>query len=115
MSMQSLTALFEQFSPGDEQDVSVEIPLALQSAFTVLQTIMAISQTEGPRARLRLLIPAEWHRLQELADDYSTQMGLNVNPRVYGDVTVKGYSPTALRYAHNQILTKGPRSTYVLH
>ncbi|PPA05307.1 hypothetical protein C4E44_04565 [Pseudomonas sp. MWU12-2312b] len=105
MSMQSLSALFQQFALEDERDTSLEIPAALQSAFTVLQTLMAIIQTEGPSSKVLLPIPAEWRRLHELADDYSTQLGLKVSPRAYGEITVKGYSPTALRYAHDQILT----------
>jgi len=105
MSIHSLSALLQRFSLVDEGEISIEVPTVLQSAFTILQTLMAIIQTEGPSAQVLLPIPGEWRRLQELADDYSTQFGLKVSPRAYGEITVKGYSPTALRYAYDQILT----------
>lgn len=105
MSVQSLSDLLQRFDLVDEGEISIEVPAVLQSAFTILQTLMAIIQTEGPSAQVRLPIPGEWRRLQELADDYSTQLSLKVSPRAYGEITVKGYSTTALRYAYDQILT----------
>ncbi|WP_277590699.1 hypothetical protein [Pseudomonas chlororaphis] len=111
MSTQSPNTLFQQFPLEDERDISLKIPIVLQSAFTVLQTLMAILQAEGPTSNVLLPIPTEWRRLQELAEDYSTQLGLKVSPKVYSEITVKGYSPTALRFAYDQILTNPKRGT----
>ncbi len=111
MSIQSLSALLQQFALVDEREISIEAPVVLQSAFTILQTLMAIIQTEGPSAKVLFPIPSEWRHLQERADDYSTQLGLKVSPRAYGEITVKGYSPTALRYAYDQILTNPTGAT----
>lgn len=111
MSTLSLNTLFQQFALGDERDISLEIPIVLQSTFTVLQTLMVILQAEGPTSNVLLPIPIEWRRLQELADDYSIQLGLKVSPRIYSEITVKGYSPTALRFAYDQILTNPNRGT----
>lgn len=97
----------------DNRSQTLSVEAALQQAFTVVQTILTLLQTEGPKAPVRLPFPKEWSELLKAADDFSRTHSLARSPRRYEGATVNGFTKAALSHAYLQIEVRS--STYVLH
>ena len=96
------------------QSQTLSVEAALQQAFTVVQTLLTLLQTEGPKSPVHLPFPKEWCELLGAADEFSRANSLTRSPRRYEGATVNGFTQEALRYAYLQIeARRGP--AYVLH
>ncbi|MCK3850623.1 hypothetical protein [Pseudomonas sp. W2Jun17] len=111
MTTRLLAELTKQFHETEHEETTLELPIAIQVACNVLQTALAILQKEGPNGSISMSLPRGWAQMQELAEDYSTRMGLKVSPLNYSDITVNRYPATALRYAYNQLLNNPNKRT----
>ena len=97
----------------DNHFQTLSVAAALQQAFTVVQTILTLLQTEGPEAFVQLPFPKEWSDLLKAADEFSRTHSLARSPRRYEGATVNGFTKAALSHAYHQIEARS--STYVLH
>jgi len=111
MTTQFLDALLPSGAPEGEAGQTLKMGAALQSAFTMIQTVLTLLHEDGPNARVLLPVPSQWERLQEVAESYSIRTGLKISPRTHGGILVKGYSATALKHAYEVVLANPKRLT----
>lgn len=111
MTTQFLDALLLTSAQEDEAGQTLEIGMALQSAFTMIQTLLTLLHEDGPNTRVQMRVPSQWESLHEVAESYSIRAGLKISPRTHGGILVKGYSATALKHAYEVVLANPKRLT----